>query len=97
MRLIIAIAVLVWLASIAFSRKKMKAMKEKDGFMGVLIVLTTLLFFVSMFVVIAAVIYAGETRTYEFLDISSVVFFSVTGILVLEFVIAMALKKNNKI
>lgn len=97
MRFIIAIAVLVWLASTAFSRKKMKAMKEKDGFMGVLIVLTTLLFFVSMFVVIAAAIYAGETYTYEFLDISSVVFFSVTGILVLEFVIAMALKKNNKI
>ena len=97
MRLIIAIAVLVWLASIAFSRKKMKAMKEKDGFMGVLIVLTTLLFFVSMFVVIAAAIYAGETYTYEFLDVSSAVFFSVTGILVLEFVIGMALKKNNKI
>ena len=97
MRLIIATAVLVWLASIAFSRKKMKAMKEKDGFMGVVIVLTTLLFFVSMFVVIAAAIYAGETYTYEALDISSAVFFSVAGILVVEFVIGMALKKNNKI
>lgn len=87
----------MWIASAAFSRKKLQAAKEKDGILGVIIIFTTLLFFVSMFMVIVAAIYAGENYEYGVLDFSVALFFSVAGILLIEFIVGMFLKKSDKI
>ena len=48
-----------------------------------------------MIVLIGAVIYAGETYSYKPLDVASVFFFSVMGLLFMEFLFGMALKKRK--
>ena len=95
MRFVFAVVALVWLCSAVFSRKRLAAIKAKDGWIGVAIASTSLLFFLSMIVLIGTVIYAGEMYSYKPLDVASVFFFSVMGLLFLEFVFGMAFKKRK--
>ena len=95
MRFVFAVVALVWLCSAVFSRKRLAAIRAKDGWIGVAIASTSLLFFLSMIVLIGTVIYAGETYSYKPLDTSSRIFFIVMVILFLEFVFGIAFKKKR--
>lgn len=96
MRFVFAIVIIVWLATALFSKKRRAIIKEKDGWPGILLASTALLFVLSMLVLVGTVIYAGETYEYRPLDCASVFFFSVMALLVLELIICMAFPKRKK-
>lgn len=88
---------MVWLASFVFSRKKMTEMKEKEGLFAVVLSWTFFLFFASAILVVIASIMVRRNHSmamFRVLDVTTIVFFSITAVAVLEVIISILFGKK---
>lgn len=95
MKFVFALVVLVWIGSAALSKKRIAAVREKDGALGVIISYTVLLLAIAAVLIVGTVIYAGKSYSYAPLDAATVFFFSVVGVLVIELILGMTIKRDR--
>lgn len=88
---------MLWLASFVFSKKRMAEMKEKEGTFAVVLSWTFFLFFASAVLAVIASILVRRNHSsamFRVFDVTTIVFYSITAVAVLEVIVAVLFGKK---
>lgn len=86
------------LGTLVLSKKRFAQWKEKNGTFGVVMALSFFLFLVSLvFVLITLLMQSNGTKNvYELMDVATIIFFTITGICVIEVIIASCIAEKKR-